>query len=144
MALEKFEESRNLAAHHSQLKYECHLKAKDAVVKGNGAIASYYADIAKLHSTKIELFNQMAANCIINVHKYTHNNPDILDLHYLFIPEALECLDIFLDCHINDLRNTSHNAKNVFVITGRGRHSIGGVANIKNKVQGRLMERNLR
>lgn len=143
-ALKEFEKSRNLAAHHSQMKYECHLKAKDAVLKGNGAIACYYADIAKLHSTKIELFNQMAAICIIDVHKYSHNNPDILDLHFLFIPEALECLDIFLDCHINNLRNRSHNSKEVYIITGRGRHSVGGVANIKSKVQNRLMDRKLR
>ncbi|GBP11270.1 NEDD4-binding protein 2 [Eumeta japonica] len=131
-----FEESRNLAAHHCQLKAECYQKAKEAIWSGNGGAAIYYSQIANLHIKKIDVYNHRAANCIMDVHKSTQNNPDLLDLHYLYLIEALGCLDLFLDRHITGLRVTSRNYKHVFIITGRGKHSAGGVSTIKNKVKG--------
>ncbi|XP_068141799.1 uncharacterized protein [Drosophila tropicalis] len=143
-ALRDFEETRNMAAHHSQLKAECYLKAKQAIQQGNGSVALYYSEIAQLHKTKIDAFNHRAANSIIEVHKHTQNNPDLLDLHYLHTDEAISCLDIFLDHHITGLRNTTRVYKHVFIITGRGLHSANGVSTIKNKVKTRLGERRLR
>uniref|UniRef100_A0A1A9WE34 Smr domain-containing protein n=1 Tax=Glossina brevipalpis TaxID=37001 RepID=A0A1A9WE34_9MUSC len=144
MVLRKFEETRNLADHHRQLKNECYKKAQEAIVRGQGAVAPYYSQIAELHKKKIDMYNQVAANCIMEVHKYNQNNQDLLDLHYLYVAEALECLDIFLDRHITELRSSSDSSKNVFIITGRGLHSAGGVSTIKSKVKARLQERNLK
>lgn len=144
LALREFEESRNLAAHHCQLKAECYQKAKEAIQSGNSGAAIYYSQIANLHKKKIDMYNHRAANCIMDVHKYTQNNPDLLDLHYLHLIEALGCLDLFLDRHITGLRSASRNYKHVFIITGRGKHSAGGVSTIKNKVKARLKERSLR
>jgi len=143
-ALRDFEETRNMAAHHSQLKAECYLKAKQAVQRGNSSVALYYSEIAKLHKQKIDVFNQRAANCIMEVHRHTQNNPDLLDLHYLHTVEAISCLDLFLDRHITVLRNTTRVYKHVFIITGRGLHSANGVSTIKNRVKARLGERRLR
>ncbi|XP_017102621.2 uncharacterized protein [Drosophila bipectinata] len=143
-ALRDFEETRNLAAHHSQLKAECYLKAKQAVQRGNGSVALYYSEIAKLHKQKIDVFNQRAANCIMEVHRHTQNNPDLLDLHYLHTVEAVSCLDLFIDRHITVLRNCTRVYKHVFIITGRGLHSANGVSTIKNRVKARLGERRLR
>lgn len=143
-ALRDFEETRNLAAHHSQLKAECYLKAKQAVQRGNGSVALYYSEIAKLHKQKIDVFNQRAANCIMEVHRHTQNNPDLLDLHYLHAVEAVSCLDLFIDRHITVLRNCTRVYKHVFIITGRGLHSANGVSTIKNRVKARLGERRLR
>ncbi|KAI8037932.1 uncharacterized protein LOC128259653 [Drosophila gunungcola] len=143
-ALRDFEETRNMAAHHSQLKAECYLKAKQAVQRGNGSVALYYSEIAKLHKQKIDVFNQRAANCIMEVHRHTQNNPDLLDLHYLHTVEAISCLDLFLDRHITVLRNSTRVYKHVFIITGRGLHSANGVSTIKNRVKSRLGERRLR
>ncbi|XP_065359324.1 NEDD4-binding protein 2 [Calliphora vicina] len=144
LALREFEESRNLAAHHCQLKAECYQKAKEAIQSGNSGAAIYYSQIANLHKKKIDMYNHRAANCIMDAHKYTQNNPDLLDLHYLHLIEALGCLDLFLDRHITGLRVASRNYKHVFIITGRGKHSAGGVSTIKNKVKARLKERCLR
>lgn len=144
LALREFEESRNLAAHHCQLKAECYQKAKEAIQSGNSGAAIYYSQIANLHKKKIDMYNHRAASCIMDVHKYTQNNPDLLDLHYLHLIEALGCLDLFLDRHITGLRVASRNYKHVFIITGRGKHSAGGVSTIKNKVKARLKERCLR
>ncbi|EDV52741.1 uncharacterized protein LOC6544287 [Drosophila erecta] len=143
-ALRDFEETRNLAAHHSQLKAECYLKAKQAVQRGDGSVALYYSEIAQLHKQKIEFFNHRAASCIIEVHRHTQNNPDLLDLHYLHTVEAISCLDLFLDRHITVLRSTTRVYKHVFIITGRGLHSANGVSTIKNRVKARLGERRLR
>ncbi|XP_030387419.1 NEDD4-binding protein 2 isoform X2 [Scaptodrosophila lebanonensis] len=143
-ALRDFEETRNLAAHHAQLKAECYLKAKQAVQQGNSGVAIYYSEIAQLHKQKIDVFNHRAANCIMEVHKHTQNNPDLLDLHYLHALEAVSCLDLFLDRHITQLRNSTRVYKHVFIITGRGLHSANGVSTIKNKVKARLVERRLR
>uniref|UniRef100_A0A1B0B8Q0 Smr domain-containing protein n=1 Tax=Glossina palpalis gambiensis TaxID=67801 RepID=A0A1B0B8Q0_9MUSC len=142
--LRKFEETRNLADHHRQLKNECYKKAQEAIIRGQGAVAPYYSQITELHKKKIDMYNQVAANCIMEVHKYNQNNQDLLDLHYLYVAEALECLDIFLDRHITELRSSSDSYKNVFIITGRGLHSAGGVSTIKSKVKARLQERNLK
>ncbi|KAH8379502.1 hypothetical protein KR009_005342 [Drosophila setifemur] len=143
-ALRDFEETRNLAAHHSQLKAECYVKAKQAVQRGNGSVALYYSEIAKLHKQKIDVFNQRAANCIMEVHRHTQNNPDLLDLHYLHTVEAISCLDLFLDRHITVLRSCTRVYKHVFIITGRGLHSANGVSTIKIRVKMRLGERRLR
>ncbi|XP_037932505.1 uncharacterized protein LOC119667287, partial [Teleopsis dalmanni] len=64
-ALREFEECRNLAAHHSQLKAECYQKAKEAVQNNNKGVAVYYSEIANLHKKKIDMFNHIAANCIM-------------------------------------------------------------------------------
>lgn len=144
LVLHDFEETRNFAAHHSQLKAECYLKAKEALQKGDNYVAVYYSQIANLHKKKIDMYNHRAANCIMEVHKYTQNNPDLLDLHYLHVLEATGCLDLFLDRHITNLRSLTKTYKHVFIITGRGLHSAGGVSTIKNKVKSRLKERSLR
>ncbi|XP_064546054.1 uncharacterized protein LOC135433750 [Drosophila montana] len=143
-ALRDFEETRNLAAHHAQLRAECNLKAKQAIQQGNGSVALYYSEIAQLHKKKIDVFNHRAANCIMEVHKHTQNNPDLLDLHYLHTVEAVSSLDLFLDRHISVLRNSTRVYKHVFIITGRGLHSANGVSTIKRNVKARLQERRLR
>ncbi|EDV96577.1 GH16330 [Drosophila grimshawi] len=143
-ALRDFEETRNLAAHHAQLRAECNLKAKQAIQHGNGSVALYYSEIAQLHKKKIDVFNHRAANCIMEVHKHTQNNPDLLDLHYLHTMEAISSLDLFLDRHITVLRNCTRVYKHVFIITGRGLHSANGVSTIKKNVKARLGERRLR
>lgn len=141
MALRDFEENRNMAMHHSHLKAECYAKAKEAFQRHDGQVAYYYTNVANLHKNKIDMYNQMAANAIAEVHSFAHQNPDMLDLHYLHSAEAIECLDIFLDRQIMQVK--FKKCKYVFVITGRGLHSAGGFSTIKARVKSRLRERSL-
>ena len=67
----------------------------------------------------------------------------MLDLHYLFANEAIECLDIFLDNHIHTFKTIPKAYKCVFVITGRGLHSANGYSTIKQRAKNRLKERHL-
>lgn len=82
-ALKDFEENRNLAMHHSHLKAECYNKAREAFQRRQSSVAYYYTNVANLHNTKIDMYNHKAANAIVEVHSYTQQNPDMLDLHYL-------------------------------------------------------------
>lgn len=142
-ALSDFEEARNSAMHHTQLKSECYTKAQEAIQRGDPGVAVYYSQIANLHKNKIDSFNHIAANAIMEVHNLTQNNPDMLDLHYLHVAEAIECLDIFLDKHLMRLKSMPHTYKYIFVITGRGLHSFGGFSTIKQRTKTRLRERHL-
>lgn len=67
----------------------------------------------------------------------------MLDLHYLHVNEAVECLDIFLDKHITKLKANTQTYKYIFVITGRGLHSANGISTIKQRVKNRFRERHL-
>lgn len=142
-ALHDFEENRNLAMHHSHLKAECFLKAKESFQRRQHGVATYYSNVANLHNSKIDMYNNRAANAIVEVHSYCQPNQDMLDLHYLHAAEAVECLDIFIDKHIKQLKDLSKGVKYVFVITGRGLHSTNGISTIKQRVKNRFRERNL-
>lgn len=142
-ALKEFEENRNMAMHHSHLKAECYNKAREAFQRKQPGVAYYYTNVANLHNTKIDTYNNKAANAIVEVHSYTQQNPDMLDLHYLHAGEAIECLDIYLDRHIKELKDAIRGFKYVFIITGRGLHSTGGFSTIKHRVKCRLRERSL-
>lgn len=74
-ALKEFEDTRNLAMRHTQLKAECYNKAKEAYQRGNTSVALYYSQVANLHKSKIDTYNHKAANCIMEVHNLTQNNP---------------------------------------------------------------------
>ena len=66
-ALQEFEDNRNMAMHHHQMKMECIQKARDAVQKRTPDVAQYYSEMSHFHRSKIDHFNHLAANCIINV-----------------------------------------------------------------------------
>ncbi|KAJ6643375.1 NEDD4-binding protein 2-like 2, partial [Pseudolycoriella hygida] len=142
-ALKDFEESRNLATQHAQLKKKFCDKARDAVRRGVPAEAADYARMALRHKAQIDEFNNRAANSLLEAHEIAQNDADVLDLHYLHKNEASECLDLFLDKHICPLKAQPRSHKEIFVITGRGRHSINGIASIKLKVESRFRDRNL-
>lgn len=67
-----------------------------------------------------------------------------IDLHYLFVNEALQVLDLFLDHHIKQLNKRSGNSIELFLITGRGQRSFKGKSKIKPAVKKRLDERQLK
>uniref|UniRef100_A0A336M3R0 CSON008121 protein n=1 Tax=Culicoides sonorensis TaxID=179676 RepID=A0A336M3R0_CULSO len=143
-ALKEFEECSNIAMHHSQLKAECLAKARNAIQRNEHGVAFYYSQIAELHKSKIDYYNNRAANCLYEAQNMSRNNENMLDLHYLYSSEAIECLDLFLDEHIRKLINAKKSYKHVYVITGRGKNSVNGIPAIKIRVKGRLRERELK
>lgn len=143
-ALKDFEENRNKAMHHYQFRMECNQKAREASQKRNSEVAYYYLQVGKLHQQQLDYYNHLAANYIVEVHDLTHNNAELLDLHYLLVQEAIPCLEVFLDSHIVRLRRHKLPYKHIFLITGRGLHSAGGIPTIKMNVKNYLAKRGLR
>ncbi|XP_058119333.1 uncharacterized protein LOC131290034 [Anopheles ziemanni] len=138
------EECRNLAQHHLDLKNECHEKARAAIQRNVPGLADYYSQIARLHKTKIDMYNTRASNCIMEVHKLKLNNEDVLDLHYLHSQEALSCLEMFLAEHASKLLKSQQRFKTLYIITGRGLHSADGKPIIKQRVKAMLRVKNIR
>uniref|UniRef100_A0A182MCP8 Smr domain-containing protein n=1 Tax=Anopheles culicifacies TaxID=139723 RepID=A0A182MCP8_9DIPT len=142
--LMKAEECRNLAQHHLDLKNECHEKARQAIQRNLPGLVDYYSQIARLHRTKIDMYNSRASNCIMEVHKLKLNNDAVLDLHYLHSQEALGCLELFLAEHASNLLNSQQRFKTLYIITGRGLHSADGKPIIKQRVKALLRAKNIR
>ncbi|XP_053669879.1 NEDD4-binding protein 2 [Anopheles nili] len=142
--LVKAEECRNLAQHHLDLKNECHEKARQAIQRSVPGLADYYSQIARLHRTKIDMYNSRASNCIMEVHKLKLNNAEVLDLHYLHSQEALRCLEMFLAEHASKLRSSQLRFMTLYIITGRGLHSTDGKPIIKQRVKTMLRIKNIR
>lgn len=142
--LKTAEECRNLSQHHQELKNECHEKARNAIQRGMAGVAEYYAQVARLHRTKIDMYNSKASNAIMEVHKLTLNNADVLDLHYLHSEEALRCMEIFLAEQARKLSTRRQQYKELFIITGRGLHSADGIPIIKHRVKAMLRDLGLR
>lgn len=143
-ALKEFEESRNIAMHHAQLKAECVAKARTAIQRNEHGVAFYYTQISELHKNKIDFYNNRAANCLVEVHNVSQQSENMLDLHYLHSSEAIQCLDLFLDKQIQKLISIQKTYAHVYVITGRGKNSVNGIPAIKIRVKGRLRERDLK
>lgn len=159
---------RQQAQHHLQIRNQNITKARECINKGMVSAASYYSQIAGLHAKKHDYANNLAASRLLQVYNYifylyylpvdfstsqnhlfqvsTSNTDNFtLDLHHLYVPEALQVLDLFLDKHISELKDSDRNSymTKLFLITGRGRHSPGGQARIKPAVKKRLMERGI-
>ncbi|ETN60319.1 hypothetical protein AND_008048 [Anopheles darlingi] len=138
------EECRNLSQHHRDLRNECHEKARLAIQRGVPGLADYYSQIARLHRTKIDMYDTRASNCIMEVHKLKLNNANVLDLHYLHSQEALRCLELFLADHASKLLKSQQRFRTLYIITGRGLHSADGKPIIKQRVQALLRTKNIR
>lgn len=119
-------------------------KAQEYIQRGITQAALYFSEVAAYHKLKYEYCNSLAAATLIQVHAL--NNPDsgTIDLHFFRVREAREALDIFVDTHIQKLREARDRGgprvRDLYFITGRGRHS-QGKPKLKPAVKKRLNER---
>lgn len=138
------DEVRQQIEFHRNSKQVCINKARDAIQAGQYSTANYYTNMCNLHKVKIDSYNNKAAAYTADIHEFTQSDANVLDLHYLSLSEAIQSLDIYLDRNINKLRAAKKPYKEVFVITGRGKNSVGGIPAIKIRAKKRLFERKLR
>lgn len=94
---------------------------------------------AQIHKKKVDVCNSRAAACLLSSHK----KGNTLDLHFLHVMEAEVVLDMFLDEIISDIGQQRRRHRTVFIITGRGLRSRGGVSRIKPMVLRKLQARKL-
>ncbi|XP_069357904.1 NEDD4-binding protein 2-like isoform X2 [Maniola hyperantus] len=137
---------RDEAEKHLQSRNMNYQKAEEYIRRGITQVATYYNGIAAYHKEKYELANSMAAATLMQVHAANSSDNATIDLHYLRVGEAKESVDLFIDTHIQKLRElqdrNSVKFHTLFFITGRGLHS-NGRPRIKPAVKKRLAERGL-
>lgn len=119
-------------------------KIRDAVSSKQYDVATYYSNISRLHKKKAEESSHDVANLVALLHEKSHGEDAVLDLHFFNHIEAGTILDTFLDKNISKLRAMKKPYVELFIITGRGKNSVNGIATIKNKSKIRLGQRNLK
>ncbi|XP_054270574.1 uncharacterized protein LOC128991586 [Macrosteles quadrilineatus] len=132
---------RAQAASYYGLRIDCLNKAHEAFRSGNKTVATYYSQLAQIHKERMDQSNSKAAACLFSSHKSGANT---LDLHFLHIKEAEVVLDMFLDEVVTYVTERNKRHQTVFLITGRGLRSVGGVSRIKPMVQRKLQYRGIR
>ncbi|XP_072108934.1 NEDD4-binding protein 2 isoform X1 [Mobula birostris] len=138
-----YEGFRIEAALHRRKQQDFFSKAAAAHGRNMKAVATYYAQQGHLHGEKMKEANHRAA---LNIFKQVNASllpKNVLDLHGLHVAEALQYLEEVLFQKINEYQQKGGKAY-LSVITGRGRHSQGGVARIKPVVIDYLKRQNFR
>ncbi|XP_051167567.1 NEDD4-binding protein 2 [Leptopilina boulardi] len=141
--LDSAHESRREAERQFLLRNGNFNKASQAYRNGNPAVASYYSEMAKLHSKKMETANSEAASAFLAAQTHVLGEENTLDLHNLFVPEALQALDIYLDHQLQMLNSRNKRSVEILIITGRGARSSNNKSKIKPAVSKRLTARNI-
>lgn len=134
---------RQQAAHHLKMRQLCFNKAQSAFQKGSTQVAVYYSDIAKMHKQKYEQANSLAASAFLSAHSLKQRDSKTLDLHFLYVKEAEQALDLFIDNQLSKLKEHNQPKETLYIITGRGRNSRNGVPHIKIAVKRCLKTRKL-
>lgn len=98
----------------------------------------------KLHTENIKAAHANAAEEFLSAQTFTQNGEDTLDLHNLFVREALEAVDIFLDYQIKKLNRSTKRSLVFYVITGYGARSNNRLGRIKPAVTKKLISKNIR
>ncbi|XP_008194330.1 uncharacterized protein LOC103313264 isoform X1 [Tribolium castaneum] len=135
---------RRKAQRHFDKKRQFHKIAHQCKENGEHSLADHYFKKAKLQARLAETANNNAAAVVLQENQARNFTKSTIDLHHLYVKEALEALDRFLDQEIQFLRNNSLKRGSLRVITGRGKHSANGIPKIKPAVIARLEERNLK
>ncbi|KAJ3011842.1 hypothetical protein HKX48_006623 [Thoreauomyces humboldtii] len=137
---------RALASTAAASRNSCYERSKAAFASGDGALAKTLSNEGKAHASDMDRYNDLASRAAILEHNSNakassssdNSGTDQIDLHGLFVKEALAALDKHVDrCRRAGVARTR-------VVTGKGNHSQGGVARIRPAVDAWCRERNLR
>lgn len=138
-ALIEAENHRLIAEKFYQQRRECISKAQDSTGHSNLAKMQYYLQMVDWYKRLMEKANSKAAKAMLK----GYEGATTLDLHTLSVSEATLLLDLFLDEHIRLLKKKNSRKEVLYIITGRGAHSVGGKPKIKNVAQQRLAARSV-
>ncbi|GFT36864.1 NEDD4-binding protein 2 [Nephila pilipes] len=120
------EKLRKIATDQYVLRQNCFQKAYNYYHRGMKGVASYYAQEGNNHGCKFREANKDAAH-LINKQRNVSLPPSVLDLHGLYVQEAVPVLEKFLKDKKVEMRSRPQNGVfKVSVITGQGVHSIRG------------------
>ncbi|TKS68148.1 NEDD4-binding protein 2 [Collichthys lucidus] len=129
----EYEDFRAEASLHRSRQLESFSKAAEAFKQGRKDVASFYAQQGQLHGKRMHEANRRAAVQIFERRNSSLLPSNILDLHGLHVDEALEHLAQVLEDKTTDCEQGLCRPQ-LSIITGRGNHSLGGVARIRPAV----------
>lgn len=105
-------------------------------------VAQFYSMLASQQTQYYERANSLAATAFLDEHSKRLKDFNTLDLHFLYVKEAIPALDLFLDRNIHLLRHSkSKQSESLQIITGRGKNSGNGIPKLRPAVQARLKGR---
>ena len=120
-------------------------KAQRYYQNGMSEVARFYSNLASQQTGYYERANSLAATQFLDEHSKRLQDFNTLDLHFLFVKEAIPSLDVFIDRNINLLRlSATKHTEYLQIITGRGKNSPNGISKIRPAVEARLKKRNIR
>ncbi|XP_044762253.1 uncharacterized protein LOC123319390 isoform X2 [Coccinella septempunctata] len=138
-------EYREEAEYHLKKRNELYQKAREHHGKGQTEVAQFYSVLAQQQTKYYDTANNKAATVFLDENSKQLQNMNTLDLHYLFVKEAVSALDVFIDGKIEHLNATAgKQTQDLLIITGRGNRSANGVSKIRPAVIRRLEARNIR
>ncbi|NWI19931.1 N4BP2 protein, partial [Crypturellus soui] len=126
----QYDDFRAEAFLHQQKRQEYLKKAGEAYRMGMKPVAAFYAQQGRLHEQKMKEANHAAAMQIFEKANTSLLPMNVLDLHGLHVDEAVNELSRVLQEKSEEYQQTGGKPY-LYVITGRGSHSQGGVARIK-------------
>ncbi|XP_071786915.1 uncharacterized protein [Asterias amurensis] len=130
------------ATQHYRQRHEAFQKAAAAYKRGFKDLASFYSQQGHLHTEKMKEANQRASEVILTSRNSLFSD-NTLDLHGLHVDEALLMLNKVLEEKKAEFEAFSHQPhppvtkpppRHMFIITGKGNHSRGGVPRIRPAV----------
>ncbi|CAG4930356.1 unnamed protein product [Colias eurytheme] len=146
ITMEEVQQYRDEAAHQLKLRQKSYQKAQDYMQKGLFPAASFFSRAGAYHTKMYEQANSKAAVALAAVNAQHCKSNATLDLHSFHVRESMESLDLFLDIHIQKLRQIKGKngvrSYTLYFITGRGLHSPSG-PRVKPACRKRLKERGL-
>ncbi|XP_066156483.1 uncharacterized protein [Euwallacea fornicatus] len=135
---------REQANIHLEKRSKLYEKAQQYYQSRMREVAQYYSSMAAKQTFLFHSANSLASTAFLDQHSKRLENFNTIDLHFLYVREAIPHLDIFLDRIISLLRaSTTKNSESCQIITGRGKNSTNGVAKLRPAVISRLKERKI-
>nr|XP_042913300.1 NEDD4-binding protein 2 [Parasteatoda tepidariorum] len=119
-------ELRQLATDHFNQRQYFIQKAKDAFHRGMSEVASFYSQRGSEHQQKFKEINKMASK-LISEQRNDSLSARVLDLHGLYVQEAIPLLDKFIRNWKQAMQSPQQAIpQSISVITGQGLHSERG------------------
>ncbi|KAG9306484.1 hypothetical protein G9A89_008420 [Geosiphon pyriformis] len=124
---------RHNADEQAKIRKDISEQAQKAYKSGNKRKAKDLSNKSKEHYRLMELYNKKAAEIIFSENN-RHRNKDEIDLHGLFVKEALEYTEERIKlCKANRIDT-------LMIIVGKGNHSLNGIPKLKPAI-GELVQK---
>ncbi|KAH3872081.1 NEDD4-binding protein 2-like [Dreissena polymorpha] len=126
---------RQEASEHAKRRNHYFELAKSAFTSGDKQGASTYSKLGHSENGKMRQANKKAADLILKTLNKSFPKCLTLDLHGLYVSEALNFLNEFIEAHLNE------GVDEVQIITGKGNHSDNGRPRLRPTIMEHLKKK---